>query len=106
MVAAGVTGGVGGVACGVGGTAGELGGAGYGVGGAAGAGATGAGTAGTGGVCAAAITGLDTRTMARARMIGRRGVDGLAYWMVATPVMFGWTVQMKVYEPAGIAGTS
>ena len=47
-----------------------------------------------------------TTAMASARRIGRRGVDGLAYWKLATPVMFGWTVQMKVYEPAGIAGTS
>ena len=47
-----------------------------------------------------------TTASAMARRIGRRGVDGLAYWKLATPVMFGWTVQMKVYEPAGIAGTS
>ena len=37
-----------------------------------------------------------TTAMASATRMGRRGVDGLAYWKLATPVMFGWTVQMKV----------
>ena len=29
-----------------------------------------------------------------------------AYWSVAVPVMFEWTEQTNVYEPAGSAGTS
>ena len=35
---------------------------------------------------------------ARARRIGRRGIgSGAAYWSVAVPVMFGWTVHTNVY---------
>ena len=48
--------------------------------------------------------------MARATAIGRRGVTGTsgsgAYWRVAVPVMFGWTVHRKGYAPAARAGTS
>ena len=48
--------------------------------------------------------------MARAMRIGRRDVMLTSltapYRRVAVPVMFGWTVQTNVYDPAGIAGTS
>jgi hypothetical protein len=50
--------------------------------------------------------------MVRAMAIGRRGVTwsssepGRRYSSVAVPVMFGWTVHRKVYDPAASAGTS
>ena len=51
-----------------------------------------------------------TTAMARAMRIGRRGVTETSYrapyWRVALPVMLGWTVHMKVYDPAASGGTS
>jgi hypothetical protein len=48
--------------------------------------------------------------IATATTIGRRGVSVLLgtarYWMVAVPVMLGWTVQTNAYVPAGSGGTS
>ena len=55
---------------------------------------------------AAATRATSRAAASRGRMGGASGGSRRGYPAVAVPVMFVWMVQMKVYCPAGRAGTS